>query len=123
MHVSHITLRNFKSFPHATVKLSRGFNCIVGPNGGGKCLTGDARVLLADGQWKTMRELVEPALASGEVTQLDDGTLTLQNPAGHSVFALNPTTGKVEVRPIQAFVKRTSTAALVEITTASGKTV
>jgi chromosome segregation protein len=34
--VSQIELRNFKSFPSATIKLQQGFNGIVGPNGCGK---------------------------------------------------------------------------------------
>ncbi len=36
MFVSQIELRNFKSFPNATIKLEAGFNGIVGPNGCGK---------------------------------------------------------------------------------------
>lgn len=35
-HLDSITLHNFKSFRHASIKFSKGFNCIVGANGSGK---------------------------------------------------------------------------------------
>ncbi len=123
MFINQIQLRNFKSFPSATIKLDKGFNCIVGPNGSGKCLKGDSQVLLADGLIKPIRQIVESALAVGDVTRLDDGLLTIDNNDGTAVFTLNRESGKVEARPVQAFVKRTSPEKLLEIRTASGKKV
>jgi len=35
-YIDRITLHNFRSFKHATVRFSKGFNCVVGPNGSGK---------------------------------------------------------------------------------------
>ena len=36
LYIDRITLHNFRSFKHASVRFSKGFNCIVGPNGSGK---------------------------------------------------------------------------------------
>ena len=36
LYLDRLTLHNFKSFKHANVSFSHGFNCIVGPNGSGK---------------------------------------------------------------------------------------
>ncbi|OIO26734.1 hypothetical protein AUJ14_01175 [Candidatus Micrarchaeota archaeon CG1_02_55_22] len=122
MHVSEIHLRNFKSFGSSKVKLSPGFNAIVGPNGSGKCLRGDSRILLTDGTRLSIKELVDGALSSSTDNQvLGDGILTLQNSSGAAVFSLNPLTGKIESSRVQAFVKRKSPESLAEIVTRSGR--
>ncbi len=35
-YIDKITIHNFKSFKHSTIKFSGGFTCIIGPNGSGK---------------------------------------------------------------------------------------
>src|SRR3989338_5088917 len=42
MYVKRILLRNFKSFPKATLELDKSFSSIVGPNGSGKSDVVDA---------------------------------------------------------------------------------
>ncbi len=56
MYVKRINLRNFKSFPKATLELDRTFSSIVGPNGSGKSNVIDA-LLFAFGEMrlKSMR--------------------------------------------------------------------
>ncbi len=123
MHIKSLTLKNFKSFKNTTVEFNTGYNCIVGPNGSGKCLKGDSAVLLSDGSIRTIKDIVETSLSNGELSEIDDGKLTIQNPENLGVFSINTTTGKIEIKKIQAFVKRTSPEKLVEIRTRSGKTV
>ncbi len=36
LYLDRVSLHNFKSFRSATIRFSKGFNCIVGPNGSGK---------------------------------------------------------------------------------------
>ena len=36
LYLDRLTLHNFKSFKHANIRFSQGFNCILGPNGSGK---------------------------------------------------------------------------------------
>ncbi len=36
LHLDTLVLHNFKSFKHANIKFTEGFNCIVGSNGSGK---------------------------------------------------------------------------------------
>ncbi|MEM3199722.1 MAG: AAA family ATPase [Candidatus Micrarchaeaceae archaeon] len=42
IYIERIVLHNFKSFRHASIRLTSGFNCIVGPNGSGKSSICDA---------------------------------------------------------------------------------
>ncbi|GEM_PF-354238 len=124
MHISQIQLKNFKSFPRASLKLEQGFNAIVGPNGSGKCLRGDSRVLLSDGRSIPIGSLVESELAIAQEKQiLDDGLVSLENRESLQVFSINPATGKLEKKRIQAFVKRTSPEKLLKIRTAAGREV
>src|SRR3989338_237101 len=56
MYVKRILLRNFKSFPKATLELDKSFSSIVGPNGSGKSNVVDA-LMFAFGEMrlKSMR--------------------------------------------------------------------
>lgn len=67
----------------------------------GKCVTGDARVLLADGHVKTAKELYEQAEALGVKYEENDEyiiyDLSNQN---IRVFSLNQQTGKIEKRSL-----------------------
>lgn len=121
MYVKKISLKNFKSFKQGNVQLGNSFNCIVGPNGSGKCLRGDAKVFLSNGFSVTIRELVESQISSSSVTIMDDGVCC----SGAEVFAysLNPLSLKIEVKRIEKFIKRTAPRELFELETGSGKKV
>lgn len=77
MHLSAIHLRNFKSFPNATLKLDAGFNSIVGPNGSGKSNVIDS-LLFAFGEssLKSMRVKKTSDLIFGN-NKIAEVTITL----------------------------------------------
>ena len=57
-YLDNITIHNFKSFKHANIKFSKGFNCIVGANGSGKSNILDALLFaLGESSLKRMRAL------------------------------------------------------------------
>ncbi|MFH0973202.1 MAG: hypothetical protein V1817_00205, partial [Candidatus Micrarchaeota archaeon] len=121
MYIKKIVLKNFKSFASATVLLDSGFVSFVGPNGSGKCVRGDAEIVLGDGSLVAAKEIVESQLAEAkEKVAMDDGVFCF-NPNGVEVFSLNPQTLKMEKKRVQAFVKRTSPSELCEVVTRSGK--
>jgi chromosome segregation protein len=118
--ISEIRLKNFKSFKSARIPLSPGFNCIIGPNGSGKCVVGDTDVLLADGTLVKIKDLVESALLADSQV-MEDGMFSTYNPNRYFVLSLNPYTLKIEKRRISAFIKRKSPDVLYRIKTRSGK--
>ena len=125
MYLSKLELHGFKSFATPTVlRFDPGITAIVGPNGCGKCLIGDALVTLTDGRDVPIREIVEGALSdAGSIETLDDGVLTLDNPHGVRVFSLNFKTLRLEARPVVAFIKRTAPPFLLRVCTRSGREV
>jgi len=124
-YIKSLELHGFKSFAHKTrLVFPKGLNIIVGSNGSGKCLKGDSKVLLANGEFKTIKSLVENALnKSKHVSKLDDGVLTLENPENIKVLCLNTNTLKISEKRVSAFVKRASPKCLVKIKTRSGRCV
>jgi chromosome segregation protein len=55
-YIDSITMHNFKSFKHANIKFSKGFNCIVGANGSGKSNLCDSLLFaLGESSLKRMR--------------------------------------------------------------------
>ncbi|MGC8537427.1 MAG: AAA family ATPase [Candidatus Micrarchaeia archaeon] len=67
LHVERLVIHNFKSFKHANIQFSQGFNCIAGPNGSGKSNICDA-LLFALGEQSLRR------LRATNVTQLINDT-------------------------------------------------
>ncbi|MDI6806763.1 MAG: LAGLIDADG family homing endonuclease, partial [Candidatus Aenigmarchaeota archaeon] len=107
-YIKRIILQGFKSFnKKISIPLIPGFNIVCGPNGSGKCVDGNTLVVLANGNLKTVKEIVENSLnASSKVEKLKDGFLTKENPLNCEVLSLNPITLKIEKQPVKAFVKR-----------------
>jgi chromosome segregation protein len=55
-YIDSIIMHNFKSFKHANIKFSRGFNCVVGANGSGKSNLCDSLLFaLGESSLKRMR--------------------------------------------------------------------
>ena len=121
MFVEEVGLKNFKSFKNVKIRFEKGVNCIVGPNGSGKCVRGDSRVLVSNGKWLPIRELVETQFSAYGTDAMEDGEVLAANPENLCVFSLNPKTLKIEKKRIQAFVRRTSPEELYEIRTRSGR--
>jgi intein/homing endonuclease len=120
-----LEINGFKSFAdRTTLVFGEGITGVVGPNGCGKCVSGDTPVTLADGREITIRELVESALSDSDMVEiLDDGLLTRDNPYDIRILSLNPETLRLEPRPVTAFIKREATPYLLRVRTRSGREV
>ncbi len=75
LYLDRITIHNFKSFRHASLNLSKGFNCIVGPNGSGKSNICDALLFaLGESSLKRMRVTSSKSLINSSATAIkNDG--------------------------------------------------
>ena len=123
MHLKEVEMENFKSFGRKVkVPFLEGYTTITGPNGSGKCVAGDSRVWLPDGEERTIAGLVEHALRHSDVTdQFDDGVAAYENPEDVEVLTLNPRTQEFQRAPVIAFVKREAPSHLLQLRTASGR--
>lgn len=117
MKLKRVEINGFKSFGRKTViDFPEGLSAIVGPNGSGKCVTGDTKVLLADGSSQRIDELVDSRLDKAAI--IDDGWMAAGD--GTEVLSLGDDL-KVHKRPVKAFVKRTAPKELVRIRTRTGR--
>jgi chromosome segregation protein len=125
VYLKQLEILGFKTFAEKTqIVFSPGVTCIVGPNGSGKCVTGDTLVTLTDGRDVPIQELVDAALNAGRYTEtLDDGVIAHDNPDGIEILSLNPSTLCLEPRPVRAFVRRKAPPYLLRIRTRAGREV
>lgn len=122
VYIKGLKFRGFKSFRRAEASFPNSYVCLAGPNGSGKCVSKDTEILLSDGSVVQIGNLVEKELErSNDVTKMDDGAYSLQNPDGLEVLSLNPETLKMEKKRIDAFVRRKSPSKLYRIRTSSGR--
>ncbi|MCL5999416.1 MAG: hypothetical protein M1546_25640 [Chloroflexi bacterium] len=123
MHLKHLVLNGYKTFANKTAfDFTEGVTAVIGPNGSGKCVTGDTPIVLADGRNVPIRQLVETALVESRCVEvLDDGALTRNNPQNIHVLSLNPDTLRLEPRPVAGFVRRRAPASLLQIRSRTGR--
>jgi chromosome segregation protein len=87
-------------------------------------VSGDTEILLANGDLKPIKEIVEERLSSAnKIENFEDGTLTYENPENLEVLGLNPETMKIERKKILAFIRRKGDKDLYKLQTRSGKSV
>ena len=66
----------------------------------GKCISGNSRLILADGSIKTAREVFEKASEGKVYKESEDHAIYIpKEPI--KIFSLNPKTGKLEIKPLQ----------------------
>ena len=120
LHISHLKMKNFKSFKALNVNIPPSFICFAGPNGAGKCVDGDTEILLADGSHARIRDLVEEAIILGNSEKIDDGHVASYESA-KSILSLDTRTLRVTRKRISAFIKRKAPKTLLRVTTRSGR--
>ena len=117
-YIKKVVMQGFKSFARRTeIPLENAMNVVVGPNGSGKCITGESVVSLGDGSFVRIDEIVNKRIKYGCKTE--DGFMVGGD--GTEVKCLDMDTLKVVNRPIKAFVKRSSPDKLLRIKTRTGK--
>ncbi|PIN89713.1 hypothetical protein COU57_05465 [Candidatus Pacearchaeota archaeon CG10_big_fil_rev_8_21_14_0_10_32_14] len=117
-YIKRLVMYGFKSFPRKTeIPFDKEINVILGPNGSGKCITGDSVVALGDGSFERIDKIVNSRL--DKAIKTEDGFLIPGD--GTEIECLNLETQKIETKMIKSYVKRTSPETLLSIKTRSGK--
>ena len=120
-YIKKMKIHGFKSFAKPIeLPFSKDFSAVIGPNGSGKCVSGNTIVQLSDGSLTKIQELVNQRLKANSYVA-DDGYLAEGD--GKRILSLNLNTLKIEEKPILAYVKRRSPKTLLSIRTRSGKTI
>jgi chromosome segregation protein len=118
--ISRIVMNGFKSFAkHTEIPFSQSYNCVIGPNGSGKCVLGSTIVSLADGNSIKIGELVNEKIRKNKTKRIDDGYVATGDET--KILCLDSKTLKVSKKEIKAYVKRTSPEELLRIKTKSGR--
>ncbi len=77
--ISHLKLKNFKSFKYVNIQLPKTFLCLAGPNGSGKSNLTDAirfalgEISLKSLRAKKVRDLIFHGASTAEVVLIFDG--------------------------------------------------
>ncbi len=117
-----LVVKGFKSFANRTeLVFGKGFNCIIGPNGSGKCITGDSLVHLEDGSLVKIGDLVEEKLKTNFVNKIDDGFVASSDDT--KILYLDLKDLKIKSKNILSYVKRESPDTLMKIKTRSGRSI
>ena len=115
--ITKLELQGFKSFAKKTqILFPSNLSVIAGPNGSGKCITGDSLVTLSDGSCVRIDELVNKHEINSIKT--DDGWMASGD--GTKILTLSDNL-KIVPRSIKAFVKRTAPESMIKIKTSSGR--
>lgn len=118
--INKLIMHGFKSFARRTELLfNDDFNCVVGPNGAGKCVDYDTLVQLADGRRIKIGDLVEEKLKINDYYEIDDGYVIDGDDT--EILSLDVNNLKISKRKISRFIKRTSPETLLRIKTRSGR--
>lgn len=104
--VKRIIAKGFKSFANKTeLMFGKGFNCVIGPNGSGKCLKYNTIITLSNGSEIKIGDLVESKLKnSNNIKNVNEGIYC--DGDNTSIVSINPKTLKEENIIISKFVKR-----------------
>ncbi|MDY6788718.1 MAG: ATPase, T2SS/T4P/T4SS family, partial [Candidatus Nanohaloarchaea archaeon] len=91
---------------------------ISGGTGSGKCLKGDSEVVLADGDTRPIREIVEETFEENGRTETEDGWKV--SPTDLEIFSFNTESG-IEKKEVSKVWKRKAPEKMFRIETASGR--
>src|SRR3989344_7689413 len=117
-YVKKLVIHGFKSFAQKTeLPFDRDINVIIGPNGSGKCLTGDSLIQLANGSLERIDNLVNSRMNNS--IKVEDGFIIPGDKT--EILCLDLGTLKVKNKQIKAFIKRTSPGKILRIKTRSGR--
>ncbi|MBW2974992.1 chromosome segregation protein SMC [Candidatus Woesearchaeota archaeon] len=115
-------MRGFKSFAkHTEMTFGTDFNCVLGPNGSGKCIVGTEKVYLADGSLVGIGELVNRKIKENACQKIDDGIVAKGDST--EILCLDTKTLGIRKRKVKAYIRRTSPQKLVYIRTKTGRTI